>query len=317
MNRWLEHVLHVLGVLLIVTVGTLLIVELVPGDPALAILGESATEEQIRVVHERLGLDDPLHVRYVGWLEGVLTGDLGTSLQTSGPVLDAILQRLPVTLEIGGLAILLALMISVPVAALAAYRRGGAFDRAISFGASAGISSPSFVTALVLVFLFGVTFQVFPVTGWSRFTEGVGQNLHHAFLPALTLAISESAVFTRILRSDMISTLQQDFMLAARSKGLSTRYLLMRHALRPSSLSLITVSGLSLGRVMGGAVIVEYVFALPGLGQLTINSILSKDLAMLQGIVLFVAILYVIVNVLVDLSYSVLDPRIRTRKVTA
>jgi peptide/nickel transport system permease protein len=309
------RLLHVLPVLFLVTLGTMLLIELTPGDPAVAYLGENATPEQIIVVRKQMGLDEPLIQRYFDWLGNVFQGDFGTSLRSQQPVWDAIMERLPVTLELAVLAILMAYVVAVPAALISAYRAGGKVDKVTNFVSSSLVSSPSFLSALLLVYVFALHFRIFPATGWVRITDSPIDNLRSAFLPALTLALTEMAVVTRVLRSDVIATLQEDFILSAKAKGLSTRYVLLRHALRPSSFSLVTLAGLSLGRLVGGAVIVETFFALPGIGQLLVNAIFNKDVVTVQGVVMFVALVYIVLNILTDVIYTVLDPRTRTARI--
>jgi peptide/nickel transport system permease protein len=302
---------HIAAVLLLVTMATTLLLNLTPGDPAYVILGEQATPQQVQQVHHDLGLDRPFLVRYLGWLGAVGHGDFGTSIRTRQPVLEAISERLPVTGELAALALLLALLASVPLGIYTAYRADGIGDRLTGAGVSLFISSPAFLTGLFLSFFLALRVGIFPVTGWTPFATDPLENLHHVLLPAITLALSEVAIFTRVLRADLIATLQEDFILAARAKGLSTWRILVRHALRPSSFSLVTLAGLSLGRLLGGAVIVETLFALPGVGQLVVQSIITKDLVLVQGIVAFVALAYVVINALVDALYAYLDPRVR------
>ncbi len=311
-GRLARRLLHVVPVLFLVSLATLLLLSLTPGDPAYAMLSDQATPEQVAVVHKQLGLDKPVVVRYLDWVGAIARGDFGTSLRTNQTVGDALKQRLPVTAELALCALLIALIVSVPFGVYSAYRADGAFDRAGSGLTSLFISSPAFLTGLVLAYLLAVKVNLFPVTGWVRLSDDVFDNLRHVFLPALTLSIGEIAIFTRLLRSDMIGTLQEDYILAARAKGLPTWQILVRHALRPSSFSLVTLAGISLGRLMGGAVIVESLFALPGVGQLLITSIYSRDFVMVQGVVMFVALAYVLVNTGIDLLYSYLDPRLRT-----
>lgn len=306
-----RQLVHLLVVLLLVSLFASLLLELTPGDPAVAIIGETATPDQIAVVHKQLGLDKPFLVRYAKWLAHAASGNLGTSYRTKQPVWQAIHERLPVTLEIALLTVSISLVIAVPLGIWGAYRENSGSDKVITFFASASLSSPSFLTALVLVYFFAVTFHIFPVTGWVPISESLTGNLHHVVLPVTSLVLTETAVFTRLLRSDMITTLQEDFVLAARSKGLPTWHVLLRHALRPSSFSLITVAGISLGRVLGGTVIVETLFALPGIGLYIIQAIYNKDLIAVQGTVLFIATFFVVVNLLVDMSYLWLDPRVR------
>lgn len=302
---------HLVPVLLLVSFATMVMLDLIPGEPAYAILGESATPEQVAQVNHELGLDKGLLERYGDWLGGVLTGDFGTSLRTNQAVWDAISERLPVTIELAVLAQLLALVVAIPVAVFTAQAQGGRGDRWWAAVSSLFIATPSFVLALVLAYVLSVRWHVFPVTGWVPIEDGLGENLRTAFLPALALALGEIAVYSRLLRADMITTLQNDYVLAAQAKGLTPMYVLFRHALRPSSFSLVTLSGLSLGRLVGGTVVVETIFALPGLGQLTVQSTLASDLVMIQGIVVFVALVYVIINALVDMAYAFLDPRVR------
>jgi len=302
---------HIVPVLLIVSLATLLLSEFVPGDPAVTMLGEGATPDQIVAAHHALGLDEPLPRRYVDWLGDVAHGDLGTSVRTGVPVMQSIKDRVPVSLELAVLGLAIALATSVPAAIYAAYRQNKAFDRIATASSSALISSPAFLTGLLLLYLFSVNRGWFPVTGWIPIRDGLKDNLRHAFLPAVTLALVEIPTFFRLLRSDMIANLQEDFILAAAGKGMSNRYVLVRHALRPSCFSLLTVVGLSLGRLIGGTIVVESLFVLPGLGRLAIDAALNQDLVVVQGVVMFVAVTYVLVNTIVDLFYVTLDPRVR------
>lgn len=307
---------QVIGVLLIVSFALTFLLDLTPGDPAFALLGDQASPEQVAHIHERLGLDDPFYTRYWNWVSGVVQLDLGTSIRTNQPVRDAILERLPVTAEIVVLSLVMAIIISVPIGIVTAYRVDGPFDRAWQLISSGLVAIPPFVGALLLVYVFSLqltdTPLFFPPTGWVPLSEGISGNLRTAFLPALTLALNEVPAYSRLLRADMVSTLQSDYVLAARAKGLSTPWILFRHALRPSSFSLVTLAALSTGRLMGGSVIVETLFALPGLGALLVNTIQAKDVVTVQGIVMFIAIVYVVVNSLTDLAYAQLDPRVRS-----
>ncbi|MGE3620208.1 MAG: ABC transporter permease [Acidimicrobiia bacterium] len=302
---------HVLAVLLTTTVVTMLMMDLVPGDPAVAVLGEAATPDQIERIHAELGLDRPFHERYLRWVGDAVQGDLGTSFRSNRPVVDAIRERLPVTLELAVLALLVALVVAIPLGVLAAAHAGRRFDRVILLLTSISISSPAFLTGLVLSYLLALRWDLVPVTGWVRLSEDLAENLRTAALPAVTLAIGEAAVFIRMLRADMVTTLQENYIAVARAKGMSPAQILIRHALRPSSFSLVTVAGLALGRLIGGAIVVETLFSLPGVGSLLLDGVLSKDLAVVQGVVVFVAVVYVLINAVVDWSYSALDPRTR------
>jgi peptide/nickel transport system permease protein len=306
-----RKVAYLIPVLLAVTALTFLLIKLLPGDPAINILGPSATRKAVDEIDNKLGLRKPLVVQYTTWLGRAVTGDLGKSYQNSQTTSSALKQRLPVTLELLLLSQVLALAISVPLAILAARRPNSLLDR-LSTGAAFGfLSVPNFILAVVLVLLFAVKIHWFPATGYTPLTQNPLQNLRSLVLPSVTLAVAELATYLRLLRTDMIATLQEDFVTMAKSKGLSDRHILLRHALRPSSFSLVTVGGLNLGRLIGGTFVVEVIFAIPGIGELTIRSIYNRDYLVVQGVVLVIAVGYVLASVLVDILYSVLDPRIR------
>jgi peptide/nickel transport system permease protein len=230
---------------------------------------------------------------------------------TRQPVLEAIGERLPVTLQIGLFALFFSIVLAVPLGVFSAYRANGAVDRSITTASFGLLAIPSFMSALLLLYIFAVYLGLFPATGWTRLTDDLGKNLKSVVLPAAALGIGQLAVYTRLLRSDMIATLQEDFVSMARAKGLPTWRILFRHALRPSSFSLLTIVGLQVGNLIGGAVIVEQFFALPGVGRLLFDAIAQRDLVLVQGVVLFLALSTVMANFAVDLLYSVLDPRIR------
>lgn len=307
-----KKLLTLVPVLLAVSLLTYLLLSLLPGDPALLVLGGEVSAQSIAAVRAELGLDRPLPLRYLSWLWAALQGDLGTSYITNQEVSGAIVERLPVTLELMVLSLVLALVIAIPLGVFSAYRAGGRFDASVT-GATFGLLAlPNFIFALILILVFSVGLGIFPATGWSRLSDGVVDNLRSAFLPALALSVSNIAVFTRLLRTDMIATLQEDHVTLARSKGLPTSRILFRHALRPSSFSLLTVAGLQVGTLLSGTVIIETIFALPGVGRLLFDAINSRDLLMVQGIVLLLAVTFVLVNFVVDVLYTFLDPRIRS-----
>ena len=313
MAQLLRRLPMMVATLLVVSFLTFLLTSLLKGDPAVVILGPEGAKDPAAVaaVREDLRLDDPLPVRYVDWLGDAVTGDLGRSYRTGQEVTDAISERLPVTLEIGALAIVLALATAIPLGTLSAFRAGGLGDRIIT-GTSFGLLAvPSFMMAILLIWILAESLGWLPATGWVRLTDDPVENLRTAIMPALALAIGEFAVYSRLLRADMITTLQQDSITMARAKGIPTRRILFRHALRPSSFSLMTVVGLQVGTIIGGAVIVETLFALPGVGRLLVDSILQRDLIMVQGVALVIAISFVVINFVVDLLYTALDPRIR------
>jgi len=311
MRQFLKKLVTLVPTVLLVSLLTFLLTSLLPGDPALQILGTEAPAEAIAAVRADLGLDRPLPVRYLNYLGDVVQGDFGRSYRTRQPVLEAIGERLPVTLEIGLFALVVSIVLAVPLGVFSAYRANGVVDRTITTASFGLLAIPSFMTALLLLYVFAVYLGLFPATGWTRLTDDLGKNLKGVVLPATSLGIGQLAVYTRLLRSDMIATLQEDFVSMARAKGLPTWRILFRHALRPSSFSLLTIVGLQVGNLIGGAVIVEQFFALPGVGRLLFDSISQRDLVMVQGVVLFLSLSTVAANFAVDLLYSVLDPRIR------
>ncbi len=264
---------YLLPVLLAVTLLTFLISSLLPGDLAYTILGDQATPERVAALRAHMGLDLPLWQRYLYWLWGALHGDLGRSFRTGETVLAAV-----------------------------------TFLTGLAFGK---LSLPSFMVAILLIYLFAVQLNWLPATGYVPFTEDPLGNLRSFVLPALTLAFAEWPVLMRVLRSDMIATLQEDYIAMAKAKGLRPARILLVHALKPSSLTLVTVTGINIGRLIGGALIVETIFALPGIGRLLVGAIYARDFIILQGVVLFVAVGFVAVNFIVDMLYAVLDPRIR------
>jgi peptide/nickel transport system permease protein len=284
---------------------------MVPGDPATVLLGENATPASVELARERLGLNKSLTERYFEWAGNAVRGDLGTSLRTNERVTDAIRQRLPVTLELTVMAQFFALAMCVPLAMVMATRAGRKVDRVGESVLSVIIATPSFVLGVVLIYFVGIKWDLLPILGWTPLTEDVVENLRHAILPAFTIALLEMAAYTRLLRGDLITTFQEDYILAARSKGLSSRRVLFGHALRPSSFTLVTYSALSFARLLGGTVIVESMFTLPGLGRLAVDAVKYGDLVMVQGIAIFIAVVYLVINLLVDVAYGWLDPRAR------
>jgi peptide/nickel transport system permease protein len=307
----LSRLTYLILVLLAVTLLTFLLLKLLPGDPAINILGPSATPAAVAQIHHHLGLDKPLPVQYLNWLGNALKGNLGKAYQNNQTTVSALRQRLPVTIELLIISQLLALIISIPVAIYAAYRPNGWFDRISTTTAFGLLSIPDFIVGVLLVLIFSVRLHWFPATGYTPISQNLYQNLRSMVLPSITLAVGELAAFVRLLRTDMIATLQEDYITMAKSKGMSDRHILLRHAFRPSSFSLVTVLGLNLGRLIGGTFIVETIFALPGIGDLAIRSIFSRDYLVVQGVVLVIAVGYVLANAAVDLLYTVLDPRIR------
>ena len=306
-----RRLLYLVPVLVAVSLLTFLIASLLPGDLAYVILGDQATPDKVAALRHDMGLDQPIWWRYASWLGHVLQGDFGRSFRTGQTVLQAVAERMPVSIELMLLAELAALAIGIPLAIACAVRSGSAFDRFMTGSAFGMLSVPAFLSAILLIYLFAVELRWLPATGYVPFGEDPVGNLRSFVLPALTLALGEWPVLMRVLRSDMIATLQEDYIAMARAKGLKLSRILLVHALKPSSLTLVTVTGINIGRLIGGTVIVESVFALPGIGRLLLGAIYTRDLIILQGVVLFVACGYVLMNFVVDMLYAILDPRIR------
>jgi len=298
-----------------VTFLTFSLTALLPGDPAVAVLGGAEgiqNEELLQQTREELGLNKPFVVRYLDWLGRAARGDLGDSFINRGTsVADTIKDRVPVTAELAILAIVIAVILAVPIGIIGAYKRGRWPDTVSSAGVQVALSIPNFIIGIFLIWLFAVRLGWLPASNWNRLSKGVGANLKTAIMPATALAMTQMAIFSRLVRSDMIATLQENYILAARAKGLSDWYILVRHALRPSSLSLMTIIGINFGALLGGTVVIETLFAVPGLGFRLINAINQRDIMVIQGITVFVAVVYVVINTIVDLLYAVIDPRIR------
>lgn len=311
-----NRLLRLLGTLFAVTFLTFSLTSFLPGDPVTAILGVENIQdpELYQQVRDELGLDRPFVVRYVSWLGDVASGDLGKSYITDQPVIDTIKQRIPVTAQLAFMAVLMAVILAVPIGIIGAYRQGKWQDSVSSAAVQVALSVPNFITGIFFIWLFAVELNWLPSSSWSRISDrGLIENLKTAILPAGALAMTQMAIFSRLVRADMLATLQENYILAAKAKGLTDRYILFRHALRPSSLSLMTIIGINFGALLGGTVIIETLFAVPGLGFRLINAINQRDILVIQGITVFIAVVYVLINTLVDLLYAVIDPRIRRR----
>lgn len=300
--------------LVMVSISVFMLLELLPGDPVDSLVPPGASDEVRAAAAEAYGLNDPVFSRYIDWVGGLLRGDFGRSFVTQQSVGGLIAERAPVSLELAVLSILVALAISIPVGVWSAYRPNGVVDKVATAIISATLATPSFVLGILLVFVFGVKLGLLPILGWVPFAEDPVEHLERIILPVATLAAGEFVLFTRLLKGDMMATLQQDHVLSARARGLPTWRILSRHALRQSSFSLVTVSGVVIGRLIGGTVIVESIFALPGMGTLVINSIVGRDYIVVQAVVLLTAVIYLAMNTLVDLTYPLLDPRVRKAK---
>ena len=297
-KRLLLAVPIMLGVVFIVMVS----LEFIPGDPVRLMLGQFATEEMVANLNKTLGLDQPLPVRYVTYLGNVTRGDLGRSLNDRRLVTDIIGEALPVTLQLTGAALLIAVVLGIPLGVLSAARPNSMLDNVVRVVSLAGLSMPVFWTGLVFIVFFSVQLGWFPVSGRGSW--------RHVVLPAVTLALPSVAILARMTRASVLEALQEDFVRTARSKGLHTRRVLFKHTLRNALIPVVTALGLVLGQMLGGAVLTETVFSWPGIGRLTVFAIFNRDLVLVQGIVLVLALMYVLVNLLVDLSYGLIDPRV-------
>ena len=285
-------------------------VHVLPGDPAVLFLGEEATPETLAKFRTRLGFDRPLVTQYVEWLGRALRGDLGRSLRTNQPVTEAILQRLPVTLELLGAALAVSLAIAIPAGIVSAVKRNSGVDLASTVFALIGFSLPNFWLGLILIYVFALLLRWLPPSGFAPL-PAVADNARSLILPALTLGTALAALITRQLRSGMLEVLRQDYVRTAQAKGLGQGVVVAKHALKNALIAVVTVIGLQIGGLLGNTIITESLFALPGVGRLMIDAVFSRDFFIVQGVVLFLAVGYVLSNLIVDVLYSYLDPRIR------
>jgi peptide/nickel transport system permease protein len=292
-----------------VTILVFFLIHLVPGDPARTMLGNHATPQNVALLHRQWGLDEPLPVQYWRFLARIARGDLGSSLNYSVPAGRLVLERLPPTLWLIGLATILAVLISVPLAALAATKRDRAADHVVRAVPLVGLGFPQFWVGIMLLLVFGLHLgRAFPVGGYG---SGFVGHLHSMFLPALTVALGITPILVRSLRASLLEVLESDYVTTARSKGLPERRVLVRHALRNAVISTVSVLGVNIGFLVGGTLVVEQVFALPGIGQLMINSIFQRDFPVVQAVTLVFAVMVVLVYLLTDVVHALLDPRVR------
>jgi peptide/nickel transport system permease protein len=308
-------ILHRLGatvpVLLLVTAGVFALLHLTPGDPIDVMMAESVDDTVKANLRKELGLDRPIHVQYVAWMTRLLRGDLGRSIRNGEPVIENVTRRIRPSLQLALLAMTISLAVAVPVALLSAVRRNTAVDRVGTTFALFGICIPNFLLALLLIFLFGVTLRWLPISGYTDPLDDPLNGLRSLVLPAVTLGLALAAVLMRTLRSSLLEALTEDYVRTARAKGLSEWNVIRAHVLRNALIPVVTVLGLQLGTLIGGAVITEYVFALPGVGRLVVDAVFARDYPTVQGVVLLIAGGFIVSNLLVDLLYGCLDPRIR------
>ena len=309
----LRRLLATIPVLFLVSGGVFLLIHLTPGDPIDAMMAESVDATVKENLRRELGLDRPLYLQYVSWMGRVLQGDLGRSIRNREPVIENVGRRIRPSLQLAALAMTISLVIAVPVGVLSAARRNGPVDRAGTTFALFGICMPNFLLALLLIFLFGVTLRWLPISGYVDPLEEPWDGLRSLMLPAVTLGLALAAVVTRTLRASMLEALAEDYVRTARAKGLSEGAVIRSHVLKNALIPVVTVLGLQLGTLIGGAVITEYVFALPGVGRLVVDAVFARDYPLVQGVVLLIAVGFILSNLAVDLLYGWIDPRIRPR----
>lgn len=311
LNFLFRRVLAVMPVLMVVAIIVFMMLRMTPGDPAAVIAGDSASADDINRVRTELGLDKALPLQFFAWLGQVLQGDLGYSFFYKMEVSQLIAQRLGPTLSVAGWTMVLTVLMAVPLGLLAAWRRGGWLDRSIMAASVAGLSIPVFVGGYVLIWLFAMQLGWLPSQGYTPYAEGALPWLRGLALPCLTLAVLYTALIARVTRAAVSEALTEDFVRTVRAKGVSELRLMLRHALTNAAVPIVTVIGLSLAGLISGVVVTETIFAIPGVGQLTVDAVLSRDYPLIQGITVFFSLVYVVINLLVDLSYLMLDPRIR------
>lgn len=308
-----RRLLSAIPLLLFISFFVFVLIDLTPGDAAQTLAGEGATAAQIAETRTRLGLDDPLIIRYLEWLGAALQGDLGNSLYSSESVVNILFDRMPVTGSLALVSLFIVLVVGIPLGVIAAVRANSWVDRAVSAFASLSMALPPFVVGLVLVLLFGISLAWFPATGYMPIEEGgVLEWLRHLILPALAIAAISTAELARQTRGALVDILQTDFIRTLRAKGLTRTKIIGKHALKNAGVPIVTIFGVQVGRVLAGAVTVEFVFAIPGFGSLAVSSVNERDMPVILGVVLISAIVVLIANVIVDLSYGYFNPKVRS-----
>ncbi|BCH24403.1 ABC transporter permease [Mesorhizobium sp. L-8-3] len=312
------YILKRLGIgvatLLVASLVVFAVLEILPGDPAQLMLGMNATPDAIEALRQQMGLDQPLAVRYLSWLGGMLTLDLGRSYTYSVPVIDLVAERAVVSLPLAVISLFLSTAIAIPVGIFSASRRGKAADAVAMGTAQLGVAIPNFWFALLLIYLFAVWLRLVPAGGFPGWSAGVWPALKALVLPAVALALPQAAILARVTRSALLEVLNEDYIRTARAKGMPRRYVLWRHALRNAMIPVLTIMGLQFAFLLAGTIIIENVFYLPGLGRLVFQAITQRDVIVVESVVMLLVAAVILVNFLVDLSYAVIDPRLRTRQ---
>jgi peptide/nickel transport system permease protein len=309
-NFILKRLVAMIPVVLLVSVIVFYLIRLTPGDPAVAMLGEEATPQMVAAMRHEFGLDQPIPVQYGIWLSKVIQGDLGHSVRSNQPVLEAILERLPATVELTLFALVISLAIAIPTGIISATRRNSAADLIVTTSALIGVSMPSFFLGILLIFIFSLNLRWLPPIGFTPIVKDFGANLTGMILPSITLGAAAAAVVARLTRSSLLEVLGQEYIRTARSKGLAERAVIYGHALKNAMIPVVTIVGLQVGTLLGGAIITETIFVLPGVGKLAVDAIFARDFPMIQGVVLFLSLVFLASNLVVDVLYAFLDPRI-------
>ena len=308
----IKRALMTIPVILVVALFVFLLLRLSPGDPAAVIAGDYATAEDVERIREKLGLSEPIAVQFVTWVSALLQGDFGTSIFSSKPVTELIMQRLEPTLLLAASTIIFSVIVAVPLGTIAAYKSGSWIDRFVMFFSVGGFSIPVFVLGYILIYFFSLTWRILPVQGYkSPFEFGIIPFLQHIILPTITLSVIYIALLARMTRASVIEVLEEDYIRTARAKGLSETKILMRHALKNAAVPIVTVIGLGIALLIGGVVVTESVYNIPGLGRLVLDAVLARDYPIIQGLILFFSLIYVLLNLIIDLTYTLFDPRIK------
>ena len=307
-----KRIFMTIPVMVVVALFVFLLLRLSPGDPAAVIAGDYATAEDVQKIREKLGLSEPIVVQFVTWLGSLIQGDLGTSIFSNKPVTELIAQRLEPTLMLALTTIIFSILVAVPLVTIAAFRAGSWIDRLVMLFSVGGFSIPVFVLGYILIYYFSITWRILPVQGYrSPFEDGMLPFIQHIILPTLTLSVIYIALLARMTRASVMEVLEEDYIRTARAKGLSEVKILMRHALGNAAVPIVTVIGIGIALLIGGVVVTESVYNIPGLGRLVLDAVLARDYPIIQGLILFFSLIYVLLNLIIDLTYTLFDPRIK------
>ncbi len=307
-----KRIFMTIPVMVVVALFVFLLLRLSPGDPAAVIAGDYATAEDVQKIREKLGLSEPIFVQFGTWLGSLIKGDLGTSIFSNKPVTELIAQRLEPTLMLALTTIIFSILVAVPLGTIAAFRAGSWIDRLVMLFSVGGFSIPVFVLGYILIYYFSITWRILPVQGYrSPFEDGMLPFIQHIILPTLTLSVIYIALLARMTRASVMEVLEEDYIRTARAKGLSEVKILMRHALGNAAVPIVTVIGIGIALLIGGVVVTESVYNIPGLGRLVLDAVLARDYPIIQGLILFFSLIYVLLNLIIDLTYTLFDPRIK------